>query len=60
VTNIQYAQFLSQIQPSESDLEKWVDLGLSRLPVLLIFPNRQILRIAPDEERRLARLLDPN
>ncbi len=30
VTNIQYAQFLSQIQPSESDLEKWVDLGLSR------------------------------
>jgi formylglycine-generating enzyme required for sulfatase activity len=26
VTNIQYAQFLSQIQPSESDLNKWIDL----------------------------------
>ncbi len=24
VTNIQYAQFLSQIQPSKSDLEKWI------------------------------------
>jgi formylglycine-generating enzyme required for sulfatase activity len=26
VTNIQYARFLSQIQPSESDLEEWIDL----------------------------------
>ncbi len=29
VTNIQYAQFLSQIKPSKSDLEKWIDLGSS-------------------------------
>ena len=27
VTNIQYAQFLSQIQPSKSDLEEWIDLN---------------------------------
>ncbi len=26
VTNIQYAQFLSQVQPSKSDLEKWIRL----------------------------------
>ncbi len=26
VTNIQYAQFLSQDQPSEGDLNKWIDL----------------------------------
>jgi formylglycine-generating enzyme len=29
VTNIQYSRFLSQVQPSESDLEKWIDLSLS-------------------------------
>ena len=28
VTNIQYAQFLSQVQPSESDLNKWINLDL--------------------------------
>jgi formylglycine-generating enzyme required for sulfatase activity len=26
VTNIQYAQFLSQVQPSERDLEEWIEL----------------------------------
>jgi formylglycine-generating enzyme required for sulfatase activity len=26
VTNIQYARFLSQVKPSESDLQEWIDL----------------------------------
>ena len=30
VTNIQYAQFLSQVQPSEREMEKWIRLNSDR------------------------------